>query len=157
MQLHQFHLNRSHLVILADPALMLQDHGSIAACCAARCSCLHGQDGDGVVLACCSCSGPPSGKKRKQNKTKQKTTPFGVKLMRSQALHRAAHAPSGLDVPSQHDSGCSHMQMLVTQLLISQHHLQNLPIQHCVQKEWGPYWLYIGPLCRLQGHTPALM
>ncbi len=45
----------------ADPALMLQDQGSIAACCAARCSCLHGQDGDGIMLACCSCSGPPSG------------------------------------------------------------------------------------------------
>ncbi len=96
----------------------------------------------------------------KENKTKQNKTKdyaFRRQVNEKPSITPAAHAPSGLDVPSQHDSGRSHMQMLVTQLLISQHHLQNLPIQHCVQKEWGPYWLYIGPLCRLQGHTPALM
>ena len=54
----------------------------------------------------------------KENKTEENTTPFDVNLMRSQVLYRAAQAPSGLGVPSQHDSGYSHMQMLVTHSLL---------------------------------------
>lgn len=69
MHLHQIsHTHDSFGDVPADSALMLQDQGSIAACCAARRSCLHGQDGDGIMLACCACSGPPSGNKREKKK-----------------------------------------------------------------------------------------